>query len=111
MLMESNLKKRVMLHIYVHFAKDAFLGHKGYFILLVFVVSSFVFVSIGDVLRNLPKDNLSHTFNFLIVAVRDTEWFMQAVLASAAIWLGTVTSKTAFKNLQKFRKHSHLVRI
>jgi len=109
--MENNLKKRVMWRIYVLFTKDVIFEHKGYFILSALVVYSFIFVSIKDVMVNTPKDDLTHTFNYLMVALRDTEWIMQAMLAGAVIWIGVAISKSIYKNLQKFRKHSLLAKI
>jgi hypothetical protein len=75
-----NLKRRIMARIYFEYGKNAFLDYPDYFMLALFVVTAFLLVSIHNVLANLPKDNISNVFNFLIVAVRNTSLVIQLLL-------------------------------
>ncbi len=101
-----NLKTRVMGQIYIEYLKNIFMERPDYFMLALFVVVSYLLISINDVLNNMPQNN---TFNFLLVAVRDTSWIIQALIAGFFIRAGILCTKLLYKNtmthriLSKFR--------
>jgi hypothetical protein len=99
-----NLKKRVMARIYVEYAKNILLGYPDYFMLLVFMVSTFMLVSIHDVLNNIPKNNLSGDFNFFVVALQNTSWIIQALIIGFLIRVVIAGSRLTYKNI----KNSHI---
>jgi hypothetical protein len=100
--MANDLKKRVMTRVYIQFFKNTVIENGEYILLAFLFVSMLAFVSIMDVLHNMPKDNLSHTFGFLTAAVKNTEWFIKAVLAYVIIWSSVYVSKFAYKNIRKY---------
>lgn len=76
-----NLKRRVMARIYIEYTKNLLVRHPDYFMLLVFLITFFALVSAHDVLNNIPRDNLSNALNFFMVAVRNTSWIIQILIA------------------------------
>jgi hypothetical protein len=76
-----DLKKRVMARIYIMYAKNIFMEYPDYFMLLLFVIVSFTLVSIHNVLANIPKDNPINIFNFLVIALKNTSWIIQVLIA------------------------------
>lgn len=102
--MENNLKKRVMLKIYVEFFKQTVIERSEYIMLAFFAFSMLAFVSIMDVVHNMPKDDISNTFNFFVAAVKDTEWFIKAVVAYTLIWSVLHISKFVYRSVSKYRR-------
>ena len=75
------LKKRVMARIYAEYVRNVFVEHPDYVMLVLFVMASLLFVSIRDVISNVPKDNLANAFNFFVAALRKTNLVMQILIA------------------------------
>lgn len=94
-----NLKKRVMARIYFEYTKSVLVNHPDYFMLVIFLIVSLTSVSIFDVFKNLPKDNLSSAFNFSIAAILGTSWIIQILIAG--FFVRVIVSGTIFgyKNL------------
>ena len=99
--MENNLKRRVMSRIYIIYIKNTLLDNSVYLASILFITISILCVSIPNVLHNMPKDELAHTFGFMLVAVRNTEWFLQAMLLGIALWSIVWSVNLARKNISK----------
>lgn len=100
-----NLKRRVMARVYLEYIKSTFMEYPDYFMLGLFVLTSFALVlvheiSVNDVLNNMPKDNLSSTFDFLWVALWNTSWIIQALIAGFFIRVIIGGSISAYKNIK-----------
>lgn len=87
-----------MTRIYFEYAKNAFLTYPDYFMFVLFVVISFVLVSIRDVLNNIPKDSLSGAFNFFILAIRNTSLALQILIMGFFVRVGVSSTILAYKN-------------
>jgi len=98
--MSNNLKRRIMARIYFEYIKNIFLEYSDYFMFALFLVISFMLISIQDVLVNIPKDNFSNIFNFFIVALRNTSWVIQALIAGFIIRITIAGSKLTYKNMK-----------
>jgi len=86
-----------MAHIYIQYFKGILLRRTEYIILGAFLLALFASVSIQSVFNNIPKDNLEHASNFLFVAVRDTEWTIQGVLAAVILWACFVIFRFSYR--------------
>lgn len=89
-----------MSRIYFEYTKNVLLEYPDYFMFALFVGVSFIFVSIRDVLINLPKDSFPNAFRFLVAAVRETSWFLQALIAGFAIRASVSGFKLTSRNLK-----------
>jgi|GEM_PF-4219911 len=104
-----NLKTRVMTRIYLRYIKNTFMERSDYFMFAIFVIVSYLLISIHDVLNNIPKNDMSSAFNFFLVAVRNTSWIIQVLIAGLFIRACTICAKLLYKNtmtnrlLAKFR--------
>ncbi|MEK7117419.1 MAG: hypothetical protein AAB861_01455 [Patescibacteria group bacterium] len=96
-----NLKTRVMVRIYMEFVKSAIIRHIEYILPGAFLLVLLASVSIQNIMNNMPKDNMSHAFNFLFAAVRDTEWAVQGVVALLTVWACFTIFRFAYKLLWK----------
>ena len=94
-----NLKRRIMARIYIEYTKNVFMEYPDYFMLAVFIIISFMLVSISDVLNNIPKDSFPHAFNFFAYALRDTSWIIQALIAGFFIRIIVSGTILAYKNI------------
>jgi len=66
-----------MSRIYIIYFKNLLVDNTAILILPVFATISYMCVSLHNVLHNIPKSDLSGTFNFTLSAIRDTELAMQ----------------------------------
>lgn len=89
-----------MTRVYMEYAKDILLGYPDYFMLLVFMVAFFTLNSIGHILTNIPKDNLTEVFNFLVSALEKTDWIIQALLIGFMARVLFVGSRLTYKNIK-----------
>jgi len=89
-----------MVRVYLEYTKNIFVACSDYFMLGVFVIISFMFVSVQNVLINIPKDGLVPAFNFLVIAIRDTDWVIQALIAGFLIRTAFIGIKLAHKNIR-----------
>ena len=90
-----------MSRIYFEYTKNTLLEYPDYFMSAFFVATAVMLVSIRDVFANLasvPEHNLSDIFNFLFVAMRDTSWILQALLAGFVL-------RVAFSGVRKVQKN------
>src|SRR3989338_8143692 len=76
------LKKRVMARIYVEYAKNILFRYAEYIFPLMIAFSLFMSISIGNIIENMPKDSAGSTLNFILSAVKNTEWTIQLMLAT-----------------------------
>ncbi|KKQ78023.1 MAG: hypothetical protein UT00_C0002G0021 [Parcubacteria group bacterium GW2011_GWA1_38_7] len=70
-----------MARIYFEYTKNTFLEYPDYFMFALFIITSFMLISISDVLTNIPKDSFPHAFNFFVIALRNTSLIMQILIA------------------------------
>ena len=100
--MNSNLKRRVLVRIYLEYAKNTFLDYPDYFMFGLFVVTSFTLVSVRDVLiniSNLPITDLSYDFNFFMVALLNTSLIIQVLIAGFFVRTILISIKFGYKNI------------
>jgi len=97
-----NLKRRIMARIYFEYTKNTLLEHSDYFMLALFIIVSFTMISIQNVFNNMPKDNPISTFHFLLSALRNTSWIMQALIAGFFIRIIVAGAILAYKNMSKW---------
>ena len=90
-----------MARIYMEFVKSAIICRIEYILPGAFLLALFASISIQNIVNNMPKDNMSHTFNFLFVAVRDTEWAIQGVVALLTVWACFTIFRFVYKLLWK----------
>ena len=98
-----NLKNRVMTRIYIEFVKKAVLKRIEYSLPGAFLLALFASVSAQNIFNNMPKDKASNTFNFLVVAIRNTEWAIQLVFSATFFCLLYVMARLAYKNIGWFK--------
>ena len=82
--MNTNLKKRVMARIYLIYTKNILLDNSGYFMIGIFVLTSFIFISIHDVFNNtinISKTSPISLFPFFVSAIIGTSWIIQILFA------------------------------
>jgi len=93
-----DLKKRIMTRVYLEYTKNMVLGHFDYFMLGIFIIVSVMFISIQDVLNNIPRDSFSSVFSFFMVALRNTSVIIQILIAGFFVRAIIASAKLAYKN-------------
>ena len=88
-----------MARIYLEYTKNTFLEYPDYFMFVIFLVTTFVLVSVRDVLVNIPKNDLSGTFNFFVVAFENTSLIFQVLIIGFVIRVVAGFSLAAYKNI------------
>jgi hypothetical protein len=96
--MNNNLKRRIMARVYLQYTKNTFLEYPDYFMFSLFLVTSFILVSIRDVLINIPKDSLPHVFSFLIVALKNTSLVIQILIVGFFVRIIAGSAVLIYKN-------------
>jgi hypothetical protein len=91
-----------MTRIYFVYAKNIFMEYPDYFMATLFGASFFICVSIHDVMFNVPKDNFPNFFHFMMVAMRDTHWFIQLLA------IGGIT-RVIFVSFKFIQKNIHFI--
>lgn len=76
-----------MIRVYFEYTKGVLVNHPDYFMFGFFIIVSFFFVSIHDVLNNVPKNDIGSAFNFFVIALRDTSWILQILIAGFLVRL------------------------
>ena len=89
-----------MARVYFEYTKNTLLEYPDYFMFAFFVATIFMFVSIRDVLINIPKDSLPNLFNFLVAALRNTSWIIQALIVGFLLRVSIVGSRLIYKNVR-----------
>lgn len=96
-----DLKKRVMRRIYVIYVQN-FVLQNGIYITIVailcFLVAS---VSVADIARNMPKNDLVSLSNFLVAAFINTETAIQATIGLFALCSLAPLFRLGFKATKK----------
>lgn len=87
-----------MARVYFEYTKNTFLAYPDYFMFAFFVATAFMFVSIRDVLTNIPKDSFPHVFNFLVIALRNTSWVIQTLIAGFFLRVAIIGSRFIYKS-------------
>lgn len=94
-----DLRKRVMARIYAEYLKSALVEYQDYFMFLLFMIFFFTMVSVHNVWENIPKDNVVNTFNFLVVALKNTSWIIQVLIAGFFVRIAISGIKLTYKNI------------
>ena|SRR3989344_7080553 len=100
--MNNNLKRRIMVRVYLEYAKNILISYPDYFMLGFFVIISFISISFQNVLTNIPKNGLMPAFNFLVIAIRNTNWIIQTLIIGFFIRTAFLGIKQAYKNIRSF---------
>ena len=93
-------RRKVMTHIYFEYTKNMFLGYPDYFMSVIFLVTSFMFVSLHDVITNIPKDTFSGMFNFFVMAIRNTYLILQILIAGIVVRVAIAGSKLIYRSMK-----------
>jgi hypothetical protein len=88
-----------MARIYFEYTKNTFIEYPDYFMFALFMVTSFMLVSFGDVLTNIPKDSFPHAFTFFVSALRDTSLVLQILIAGFLIRVIALGAMLTYKNM------------
>jgi hypothetical protein len=90
-----------MARVYIEYTKNLVVKHPDYFMLAVFVMTSFFLVSTRDVLMNIPRDSFPSFFNFFVVALRKTSFVIQIFIVGffvRAIVMGAILVRKNFSD-------------
>jgi hypothetical protein len=98
--MNNSLRRRVMARIYLEYTKNIFTEYPDYIMFFLFMAVSFTFVSVRNVLENIPKDNLINAFNFFVVAVKNTTWIIQALIAGFVARVSVAGAMLVYKSVK-----------
>lgn len=98
--MSNSLKKRVMVRVYLHYARNAFGAYPDVFMFVIFLATSFTLVSFRDVFINLSSNNFRGVFSFLVSAIKETSLILQILMAGFVIRVAAAGVKWAHKNLR-----------
>jgi hypothetical protein len=97
-----SLKRKIMARIYFEYTKNILFEYPDYFMFALFVVTSFTLVSVRDVFINLtsvPRDHLSNFYNFLFIAIKETNWIIQILIIGFLARVAWVGTRIVYKNL------------
>lgn len=101
--MNNSLKKRIMFRVYLEYAKNVLKDYPDYFMFGIFIIFSFVSVSLYDVFINtksIAGTNFSSVFSFLFYAILNTSWILQAFIVGFLIRTGYISIKSINKNIR-----------
>jgi hypothetical protein len=90
-----------MVRVYFEYIKNIFVKYPDYFMLVLFLAVFFVSVSVSDVLINISRTEIPSLFNFLVVALQDTNLIIQILIAGFVIRMAIL----GFKQLRKTVTH------
>jgi hypothetical protein len=82
--------------------------YPDYIMLFLFLVTSFMLVSIHDVFNNMPKNDLPAAFSFFLYALLGTSWIIQALIVGFFIRVVIPVVKVVYKKLDFSRIASKL---
>lgn len=102
----NSLKRKIMARVCLEYGKNAVLEYPDYFMLGLFMVATFMFVSVRHVIINLTGTtlggNLPGIFNFLLAALRNTSWVIQLLIAGFFVRVAVSGVRLAYKNLNAY---------
>lgn len=100
--MNNSLKRRVMTRIYFEYARDTLVERVDYIMLILFIGSTLALTSIRNVVENMPKDNLAALVNFFVIALKNTSFVLQAMIAGFIARASAASFVTAYISLKNF---------
>lgn len=112
--MSNNLKKRIMVRVYVEYTKSAVVKYQDYLMLGIFVIVSLTLVSIQDVLinaGNISRTNLPSLFSFFTAALKNTSWMMQILIAGLFVRIIFLGAKLTYRNMNSNWTRTKLFRL
>lgn len=89
----------------MEFTKNTFFEYPDYFMFTLFVATSFLLVSIGDVFTNsigILRSDYSSFFGFFVTAVRNTSIVIQLLIIGFLIRVAVSSTRMAYKNMGSF---------
>jgi len=101
--MNNSLKKRIMFRVYLEYSKNVLKEHPDYFMLAVFIIFSFISVSLYDVFVNttsIIKNDTFSVFSFLTSAILNTSWIIQAFILGFLVRTAYAGIKSISKNIR-----------
>jgi len=101
--MNNSLKKRIMARIYVQYFKNILIDYPDYFMFGIFIIFSFVSISLYDVFVNtmsIIKTDFPSIFSFFYYAILNTSWIIQALIIGFLVRTAYIGIKTANKSLR-----------
>lgn len=90
-----------MLRVYAQYFKNILKEYPDYFMLGIFMICSFVSVSLYDVLvntTNIIKNDIFSVFGFLFYATLNTSWVIQAFIVGFLVRTAYASIKSMNKN-------------
>ncbi|MBN2093978.1 MAG: hypothetical protein JW740_01205 [Candidatus Zambryskibacteria bacterium] len=81
----NKLKKKVMARIYLEYTKDIVRRYPDYFMVMIFLATSFTLVSFKDVMSNISQTELTSVFNFLLIALKNTSFIIQLLIVGFVV--------------------------
>lgn len=97
-----------MARIYIQYFRNIMLQRMEYILSGAFLLSLFASVSVINIFNNMPKDNIEHAFSFLMIALKNTEWMVQAILVAIGLWLSIRAYRFAYKNIDSLKNFNLL---
>lgn len=95
-----SLKNRVMVRIYVQYAKDVVHEYPDYFMLGLFMIVSLLSVSIIDVFHNttgILRNDMFSVFAFIFAAIKNTSIIIQLFMAGFIVRLAIISARFIYK--------------
>lgn len=100
----NSLKRKIMARIYLQYTKNTFMEYPDYFMFALFLVTSFMLISISDVVSNIPRDSFPHAFSFFMIALRNTSLVLQILIAGFFVRVVVGSAMFTYKNRRVFSK-------
>lgn len=100
--MNNSLKKRIMFRVYLEYSKNVLKEYPDYFMFAVFIIFSFISVSLYDVFINttsIIKNDIFSVFGFFGSAILNTSWIIKAFILGFLVRTSYVGLKSLNKNI------------
>jgi len=94
--LQNKLKEKVMRGVYLEYGKNWALQNLPYILPIILFLSLFMLVSVSDIISNLSQISLASIFNFILVAMRDTEVAVQIIFGAFLLSLVAPIVRSAF---------------
>ncbi|MEK7669516.1 MAG: hypothetical protein AAB350_02950 [Patescibacteria group bacterium] len=101
--MNNSLKKRIMLRVYLQYSQNVLKEYPDYFMFAVFIIFSFISISLYDVFVNttsIIRNDAFSVFSFFTSAILNTSWIIQAFILGFLIRTAYAGIKSISKNIR-----------
>ena len=102
-IMNNSLKKRIMLRVYLQYSQNVLKEYPDYFMFAVFIIFSFISISLYDVFVNttsIIRNDAFSVFSFFTSAILNTSWIIQAFILGFLIRTAYAGIKSISKNIR-----------